>query len=147
MSNQVLNTFKKMLLEGDIVGAADTFKIILMQTGFVFDQTTHTSYSAVSGNELATAYGYTAGGYTLLNVAVSVDQTSGLGKIAWSNAQWNASGGALVSSGAIIYDDTTSTGSGHDITKAVVAYIDSGSLMIASDGTPFIIKDVYVTIT
>ena len=147
MSNQVLNTFKKMLLEGDIVGAADTFKIILMQAGFVFSQSTHTSYAAVSGSELSTAYGYTAAGATLADVAISVDQTNGLGKIAWSNVQWNASGGSLVASGAIIYDDTTDTGSGHDITKAVVAYIDSGSLMIASDGTPFIIKDVYVTIT
>jgi hypothetical protein len=146
MSNAVLNTFKKMILKGDVLALSDTFKIALMQIGFVFDITTHLAYANVSGSELATAFGYTAGGETLTGVALTVDNTNNLAKLSWSNVQWNAAGGSIVCSGAVIYDDTTSTGSGHDYTKAIVAYIDARGTMIASDGTPLIAQNIKVEI-
>jgi len=146
MANAVSNTFKGMLLKSQIDTARDTFKIILMQAGFVFSQTTHFSYADVSANELGTAYGYTARGATLAGLTVTVDQSSNSAKLQWTNVQFDASGGSLATSGAIIYDDSTDTGSGDDYSDAIVAYIDAGQTLIASDGTPLIVQDVYIEI-
>lgn len=146
MVNVISNTFKGMLLKGQI-DFADTFKIILMQDGFVFDNTTHFAYANVSASELATAYGYTAGGVTLTGINVTVTQSTNLAKLAWINAQFNASGGALVTSSAIIYDDSTDTGAGDDYSDAIVMFIAAGSTLTATDGTPLIVHDIYLTIT
>lgn len=143
MSNYVANTFKRMCLKGDIIALTDTFQIILMQAGFVFDRASHHAYADVVGNELATAFGYTATGITLSGVALTVDNTLNLAKLAWNNVQWDASGGSLVAAGAIIYDDTTAT-PGHDFTDAIVAWIDANGTIIASDGTPMFIQNINV---
>jgi len=143
MSNYVANTFKRMCMKGDIIALTDTFQIILMQAGFVFDRANHHAYADVVGSELATAFGYTATGITLSGVALTVDNSLNLAKLAWNNVQWNASGGSLVASGAIIYDDTTAT-PGHDYTDAIVAWIDANGTIIASDGTPMFIQNINV---
>ncbi len=144
MANEVSNTFKRMAFKGDIAALSDTFKVILMRSGFVFVNSSHHCYADVSASELGTAYGYTAGGVTLSNVFLTVDETNGRARLSWSNAQINASGGPLVVDGAIIIDTTTDVGSGHDYTDAIVAYIDSPSLVTAPDGTPIIIENLYV---
>ena len=146
MANEASITAKGMILKGQIV-SGDTFKIILMQDGFVFDNETHVDYASVSAYELPTAYGYTAGGNTLLGVTVTVNQTTKVAKLAWLNAQFNASGGSLLSSGAIVYDDSTDTGGGDDYSDAVVMYIDAGGTVTARDGVPLIIENIYLTIT
>ena len=146
MANVISNTFKGMLLKGQMT-LSDSYKIILMQDGFVFDNTTHFAYANVSASELATAYGYTAGGIALTGITVTVTQDSNLAKLAWTNAQFNASGGALITSGAIIYNDSTDTGGGDDYTDAIVMYIDAGGTLTATDGTPLVVHDIYLTIT
>jgi len=78
---------------------------------------------------------------------VTVSQGSNLAKLAWTNAQFSASGGALITSGAIIYNDSTDTGGGDDYTDAIVMYIDAGGTLTATDGTPLVIHDIYLTIT
>jgi len=143
MSNYVANTFKRMCMKGDIIALTNVFQIILMQAGFVFDRAAHHAYADVIGSELATAFGYTAAGITLSGVALTVDDSLNLAKLAWSNVQWNATGGSLVASGAIIYDDTTAT-PGHDYTDAIVAWIDANGTIIASDGTPMFIQNINV---
>jgi hypothetical protein len=82
----------------------------------------------------------------LTGATVTVDQSSGAAKLAWTNAQFNASGGSLVTSGAIIYNDSTATGDGDDYTDAIVMYIDAGGTLVATDGTPLIVHDIYLTI-
>ena len=146
MANVISNTFKGMLLKGQM-SLADSYKIILMQDGFTFNNATDFAYANISASELATAYGYTAGGIALTGITVTVDQSSGLAKLAWTNAQFNVSGGALVTSGAIIYNDSTATGDGDDYTDAIVMYIDAGGTLTATDGTPLIVHDIYLTIT
>ena len=144
MANQVPNSFKGMLWKGQIAGLTDTFKIILMQTGFVFSKTNHQAYADVSASELTTANGYTAGGQVLTGVDITVDEVENRVEVSWSNASWTASGGSLVTSGAIIYDD--SAGAGDDHTKAIVAYKDAGGTLTAIDGTPIIVANLMETI-
>lgn len=145
MANVISNTFKGMLLKGQM-SLTDSYKIILMQDGFTFDNATDFAYANISASELATAYGYTAGGIALTGATVTVDQSTNVAKLAWTNAQFNASGGSLVTSGAIIYNDSTATGDGDDYTDAIVMYIDARGTLVATDGTPLIIHDIYLTI-
>ena len=145
MANVISNTFKGMLLKGQM-SLTDSYKIILMQDGFTFNNATDFAYANISASELATAYGYTAGGIALTGATVTVNQSTNVAKLAWTNAQFNASGGSLVTSGAIIYNDSTATGDGDDYTDAIVMYVDAGGTLVATDGTPLIVHDIYLTI-
>ena len=147
MANSVPNSFKKAILEGDIIGAADTFKIILMKAAFVFDVDAHHAYADVIANEVANGLGYTTGGATLSTATIAANNTVNTGTITWPQVSWTASGGSLVASGAIIYDDTTATGDGCDHTDAIVSYIDFGGTTTITDGLILRVTNVSVTIT
>jgi len=147
MANAVSSAFKAMLLKGQIVPLSDTFKLILMQEGFVFVESAHTTYALVLASEMPSAYGYTIGGTSLSGAAVTSNLSSGWAKLAWSDVQYTASGGSLVTGGAIVFDDSTSTESGDDYTDVVVAYIDPGGTVTAPSGSPLSIANIYVTLT
>jgi hypothetical protein len=128
MANAAPNHIKYLLATGAIDFSGDSFKIILMQTGFVFDKDVHEEYADVSGNELATANGYTQGSKTLSGVAVTEDDVDDRCEIVWSNVTWTASGGAIgPASGAIIYDDTVAS-------DPIVGYIDFNGDQTQPDG-------------
>lgn len=146
MSNTLPNSLKAMLLKGHIAGAADTFKIILMQPGFVFDEETHHAYGDVSASEVADGLGYTSGGQTLANVAIAIDAVNDIVTMSWDDVHWTAAAGSLITSGAIIYDDSTAVASGDDYEDAVVSYIDAGGIKVASDGTLVSIADINIKI-
>lgn len=127
MASIIANKCKYELANANIDFGADTFNIILMGTGFTFDKDTHHVYSDVSGSELSTANGYTAGGNTLAGVSVTEDDTNDRTNITWSNSAWTASGGNIgPSPGAIIYDDTYA--------DTIVTYIDFGAEYTQADG-------------
>jgi hypothetical protein len=128
MPNAAPNRLKYLLATKAIDFAADTFKIILMQTGFVFNDSTHFLYADVAGNELGTGNGYTAGGNTLAGVTVTEDNVDDRCEIVWNNTTWTAVGGAIgPASGAIIYDDTVAN-------DPIVGYIDFGADYTQPDG-------------
>jgi len=145
MANDVPNSFKAMVLKGQIDGDADTFKMILMASGFVFDKDTHHAYANVSAHETANGAGYTTGGVALSGVSIVTDDSGNIATISWSDAQWNSTG-TLIASGAIIYDDSTDTSGGDDYTDAVVAYIDAGSLYTVANGAPLIIRNISISL-
>lgn len=147
MANSVPNSYKVMLQKGQIAGLTDTFKIILMQPGFVFNKDTHHAYADVIASELSTGNGYTAGGAILTGVIIAVNNTDDRSDMTWNNAQWTASGGNLSASGAIIFDDSTATGSSDDYTDAIVSYKDAGGTITAADGTPITVSTIKETIT
>lgn len=138
MSTLASNRWKFELFKGTIDGDTDVFKIILMQTGFTYNRVTHGLYADVSASELATGSGYTAGGATLGGQAVSQDDTLNKGKLSFSNATWTATGGSIIASGAIIYDDTHAS-------DVIVGYIDFAGDQTTLDGGVFTIADVLVT--
>ena len=80
---------------GGVDFSGDTFKIILMESGFVYNKDTHEDYADVSGNELGTGNGYTAGGATLAGVSVTEDDVDDRCEIVWNNVTWVAGGGPI----------------------------------------------------
>lgn len=131
MASDVSNKLLYLLAKKAIDFSADTFKIILMQPGFVFNRDTHAGYANVSASELATGNGYTAGGATLTGVSVTQDDTNDYTQILWNNATWTASGGDIgPSPGAIIYDDTVTT----PTADPIIGYIDFGGNQTQASG-------------
>lgn len=108
---------------------ADTYKVKLL-TAATFDAT-HATLAATGGTEATAGTGYTAGGQALANVAVTTVTTNDA-KFDADDLVWTASGGSIVASYAIIYNDT-------DTDDPPVAFIDFGGSESAGDGTDFII--------
>ena len=143
-TTEAANKLKYALATKQIDFSADTFKIILMATGFTFDKDTHHAYENVSGSELTAGNGYTAGGNTLAGVAVTEDDTDDRTEVTWDNTSWTASGGAIgPSPGAIIYDDQSAVAA----EKYIVGYIDFKGDQIQADGGVATISNVEVRIT
>jgi len=128
MATEVSNKIKYLLATGAIDFSSDSFKIILMQSGFTFNKDTHHQYSDVSASELGTGNGYTQNTKTLAGVSVTEDDTDDRTEVTWSNVTWTASGGAIgPTPGAIIFDDTHAD-------DAIVGYIDFGGDQTQADG-------------
>lgn len=131
MNATLSNKFRYLLSQKVIDFSNDTFKIILMGSGFTFDRVNHAGYADVSASELSTAYGYTAGGAALSGVSVVQNDTTNKCNITWNNVTWTASGGDIgPSPGAIIYDDTVTT----PTAKPIIEYIAFDSDQTEPDG-------------
>ena len=143
MANAVPNSWKYSLW---YPFSGDTYKMILMQPGFVFDQDTHYTYALVSASEVANGNGYTTGGAALTGIALAIDTTEDRAELTFNNATWTASGGSIVASGAIIYNDTSAAGGIYAYTKAVVSYKDASGTITAVDGTQIVISSIMETV-
>jgi len=143
MASVLSNKIKFLLASKAIDFANDSFKIILMDTGFVFNKDTHHAYANISAYELATGNGYTQNTKTLAGVTVTEDDTDDRCEITWDNVQWTASGGSIgPTPGAIIFDDTVTT----PTADPVVGYIDFGGEQTQVDGGVATIANVEVRI-
>jgi len=141
MTTEASNHIKYLLATKVIDFANDTFKLILMDTGFTFNKDTHALYADVSGSELASGNGYTTKGETLAGVSVSEDDTDDRAEITWNNESWTASGGAIgPTPGAIIIDETAPN-------DPVVGYIDFGGEQTQADGGTCTISNIEVRIS
>ena len=136
MANQVSNHAKFQLVSGNIDFDADTFKIILMDTGFTYNKDTHATYADVSASELATGNGYTQNTKTLANPVVTEDDTNDRASVTWDDVVWTASGGSIgPTPGAIIFDDSTSD-------DTILGFIDFTTDQTATSGGTFTIPDI-----
>ena len=147
MASTASNKLKFLLASKIIDFANDSFKIILMQSGFTFNKDTHHGYADVSASELGTAYGYTINTKTLAGVAVTEDDTDDRCEITWNNVTWTASGGAIgPTPGAIIFDDTVTAG-GVTVADPIIGYIDFGGDQTQASGGTATISSVEVRIS
>jgi len=105
----------------------DTYKLKLL-TASTFNAT-HTTLAATGGTEVANGNGYTTGGATLTNVAVTTVTTNDA-KFDADDVTWTASGGSISANSAILYDDT-------DGDDPPLLHIDFGGTETAGDGTDF----------
>lgn len=144
MASTIANKLKYLLATKVIDFANDSFKIILMQSGFTFNKDTHHGYADVSASELSTANGYTANTKTLASVSVTEDDTDDRTEVTWANVTWTASSGAIgPSPGAIIFDDTVST----PTADPIVGYIDFGGDQTQADGGTATISNIEIRIS
>ncbi len=143
MAAYASNKVKYLLALKNIDFANDTFIIILMNTGFVFNQDTHTSYASLSASELATGYGYTQKTKTLANVVITENTTLDKCVITWDNVSWTAAGGDIgPSPGAIIIDDTSTS----PTADPVIGYISFGEDKTQYDGGMVTLSSIGLTI-
>ena len=137
------NHYKYQRDSGNIDFSADVFKIILMDSGYTFDQDTDDTLADITVDQLATEHGYTQDSETLANVTITRDNAGNKSTVSWDDPSWTASGGSIgATNGALIYDDTT----GDD---TVVGYIDfdyGGGLTIPA-GMSLTIKDIELDLT
>lgn len=143
MSTALSNKCKFLLASKVIDFANDSFKIILMDTGFTFNKDTHHGYADVSASELSTGNGYTQNTKILAGVAVTEDDTDDRCEVTWDNVTWTASGGSIgPTPGAIIYDDTVTT----PTADPIIGFIDFGGDQTQADGGVATIVNVEVRI-
>lgn len=76
----------------DLLNTANTFKLTLHTSAWTPNNSTNEVYADAT-NELATANGYTSGGITLANDALT--QAAGVVKFMTDPAVWTASGGSI----------------------------------------------------
>ena len=143
MATAPSNKFKFLLASKVIDFANDSFKIILMNTGFTFNKDTHHAYANVSASELDTGNGYTKNIKTLGTATVSEDDTDDRCEVTWDDVTWTANGGSIgPTPGAIIFDDTVTT----PTADPIIGYIDFGGEQTQADGGTATISDVEVRI-
>lgn len=107
--------------------AADTYKVKLYASATF--SAANTTLASITGTEATTGTGYTAGGQTLANVAVTTVTTNDA-KFDADDVTWTASGGSITAAYAVIYNDT-------DANDPPIAFIDFDGSQSAGDGTDF----------
>lgn len=113
----------------------DTIKVALCTTTYTPDPDTHETYSDVT-NELATANGYTNGGYTLASKTATYSAASNKTVFDAADPTWTASGGSLVFRYAVFYKSTGVAG-----TSPLIGYLDFATQTITDGNTVNIVLD------
>ena len=122
ITQALCNSFKQQLMLGDHDLDSDTLKIALYTSAASLDEDT-TAYSAT--NEVSGA-GYSAGGITLTNVSVSVDNTNDVAFVDFDDPVFQDV--TITARGALIYN-TSSTN-----TNAAIAVLNFGADKTATNG-------------
>jgi hypothetical protein len=136
MASTLSNKIKFLMGTGAINFSTDSFKIILMASGFTFDKDTHHAYSSVSSSELAAGNGYSTSSKALSLTSITEDDTDDRLEVVWANVTWTASGGAIgPTPGACIFDDTHAN-------DAIVGYLDFGGEQTQADGGTATISNI-----
>ena len=120
------NHTAKLFAEGSNA-AADTYKVKLFSAATF--NAANTTLAGITGTEATTGTGYTAGGQSLANVAVTTVTTNDA-KFDADDLTWTASGGSITASYAVLYNDT-------DADDPPLAFIDFDGSQSAGDGTDF----------
>lgn len=140
MANKLSNHFFYQLGKKQIDLSADSIKVILMATGFTFNEDNHATYSDVSASELVAGYGYLQNNKTLSGATFTEDDANNQAILSSTAPSWTASGGSIgPSPGAILYDDTTSD-------DTIIGYVDFGTDKTATDGTFFSISPLTIAL-
>lgn len=128
VSVTLYNDTSRRIQAGDFP-ASDSY-IINLYSALPANATATTKTAAESGaTQLTTANGYTQNTKALTNVAISTITTND-STFTFDPVTWDASGGSIAASHALIYDDTKTN-------DPPVARIDFGGTVTAVDGTQF----------
>lgn len=126
MADLIYNSFKRDLMNGSIDLDTDTIKVMLVTSAYTPDQDAHTKRSDVT-NEV-TGTGYSAGGATLANKSVAVDNTDNEGVFDADDVTWATS--TITARGAVLYKSRGGAATADEL----ICYIDFGSDKSSSGG-------------
>lgn len=126
MADVIYNNFKKLIMNGGIDLDTDTIKVALVTSAYTPDQDTHDFFDDVTNEVVGT--GYTAGGASLANKAVTADNTDNEGVFDADDVSWTTS--TITARGAVIYKST-----GTASTSALICYLDFTSDKTSTAGT------------
>lgn len=126
MASLIYNSCLDDLAKGNINFNADTFKCMLVQSGYAPDKDTHLKRSAVT-NE-ASGTGYTTGGATV-TATVTKDTANDRVDVSFSNPSWSNS--TISANAAVIYKSRGGASSADEL----VAYVDFGATVSSTSGT------------
>ena len=115
MADVIYNSFKGKIMDGSIDLDTDTIKVALVTSSYTPDQDADEFFDDVT-NEVA-GTGYSAGGETLANKSVTVDNTNNLSKFDADDALWTTA--TITARGGVIYKST-----GTAATSPLICYID-----------------------
>lgn len=142
MSAQLTNKYKYLLGKGVIDLSSNTFKGVLMISGYNFNPVAHAAYADISAYEHTTSYGYTSGGVTLTGGTYTQDDSNLYAVRTFSNPQWTASGGALKAVGMAIIDTTVTS----PVVSPIVGYIDFEEEKSTQDTGVFSVTNVAIRV-
>lgn len=126
MANLIYNSFKRDQMNGSIDLDTDTIKMMLVTSTYVPNQDTHTKRSDVT-NEVVGA-GYTAGGVTLANKTVTVDNTGNTGVFDADDVTITSA--TITARGAVLYKSRGGASSADEL----IGYLDFGSDIASTSG-------------
>ena len=115
MADVIYNSFKQDVMNGGIDLDTDTVKVALVTSSYTPDQDAHDNFDDIT-NEV-TGTGYSAGGATLSNKAVTKDNTNNRGVFDADDVAWSSS--TITARGAVIYKST-----GTASTSKLICYKD-----------------------
>jgi len=128
ITNTIGNQFNEEFSKGEHSLASDDLVAILLDTSFAgFDETSHLTYTDISGNEIATGAGYTQKDKSL--TSVTIDQTTGVMTLNADDLTWTASGGDIEAASACAIINETHAN------DTVICCIEFGANYQATDGT------------
>lgn len=134
MASGIYNRFKANLMNKEIDLEADTIKVMLLNNSHTFTAT-HNVATDVTANQLGSGNGYTTGGATLANKAVTQAATT---KWDADDTAWTAS--TFTAYHAVIWDDTIAT-------DDLICSIDFGGAVTVTAGTLTIVWNAAGIIT
>lgn len=128
MADVIYNKFKAGLLSAtyNLGSGGDTIKVALVTSSYTPDQDSHDFFDDVTNEVSGT--GYSAGGATLANKAVTQDNTDNEGVFDADDASWASS--TITARGAVIYKST-----GTAATSPLICYIDFTTNYSSTAGT------------
>jgi len=126
MADVIYNSFKRDIMNGGIDLDTDTIKVALVTSSYTPDQDAHDNFDDITNEVSGT--GYTAGGASLANKAVTADNTDNEGVFDADDVVWSTS--TITARGAVVYKST-----GTASTSKLICYLDFGSDKISTAGT------------
>lgn len=127
MANALYNSFKRDIMNGSIDLDTDTIKIMLVTSSYTPNIDTHTKRSDITNEVSGT--GYTAGGATLANKAVTADNTNDRGVFDADDVSWTTS--TITARGAVLYKSRGGASSADEL----IMYLDFSTDYTSTAGT------------
>jgi hypothetical protein len=127
MANAIYNSFKRDIMNGSIDLDTDTIKLMLVTSTYVPNIDTHTKRSDIT-NEVV-GVGYTAGGVTLVNKIVSVNNTTDRG--VFTADAISIPNATITARGCVLYKSRGGVATADEL----IAYGDFGADITSTNGT------------